>query len=169
IASLRETAEWLETFHGYMIMLISYFMAGGTAALAQMCVAGQPTGIAGVAAALGMEAAVFVRCWRMTGEALPPTPACLALIAVAALMAAYQPLVGAWGIVGGVLGGALSGVLAYDVLYGMRVVLGVSMLLALAGWEFLTWLPQVVWQWLVVAGIAVWEVVKVIVQAVRGV
>ncbi|KXZ55133.1 hypothetical protein GPECTOR_3g284 [Gonium pectorale] len=169
LVSLEETAPWLETMHGFMIMLISYFMAGAGAALAQMCVGGQPAGIGGIGAVLGMEAAVAVRVFRFTGEPLPPTAACLATCAVGLLMALYQPLVGPWGIIGGVLGGALSGVLAFEVLWMMRVVLGVSILLGLGAWNLATWLPRALWRLLAAAASLVVGTVLALVQAVRGV
>ncbi|EFJ40758.1 hypothetical protein VOLCADRAFT_119864 [Volvox carteri f. nagariensis] len=170
LASLEETLPWLETLDGFMIMLLSYGMAGAVAGLTQLFLGGQATGIAGLAAALGTEVAVGVRCWRYTGgQLLPPTPACVALLGLSGLMAAYQPLVGTWGILGGILGGALSAVLAYDILYVMRVVIAVTILLGLGAWNLLSWLPRVLFRLVVGLVAVVWGTGVAVVQALRGV
>lgn len=72
-------------------------------------------------------------------------------------------------LVGGVVGGALSGVLAYDVLWLLRVVLGVTMLLCITAWDVLTWLPRQLWRVLVAVAAFAWGTVVAFVQAVRGV
>ncbi|KAG2448434.1 hypothetical protein HYH02_006326 [Chlamydomonas schloesseri] len=166
--SLDFTGAWLETAHGTAILAISLLMAGGGAAAGQL-LAGQPAGIGGIGAALGLEAAVAVRSVRLAGELPPLRAGGLALVAVAVAMAVYQPLVGPWALVGGMVGGALSGVLAYDVLWLLRVVLGVTLLLCITVWDVLTWLPRQLWRLLVAAAMFAWGTVVAIVQAVRGV
>eukprot|EP00198_Chlamydomonas_reinhardtii_P000379 XP_001689714.1 predicted protein [Chlamydomonas reinhardtii] len=166
--SLDFTGAWLETAHGPTILAISLLMAGGGAAAGQL-LAGQPAGIGGIGAALGLEAAVVVRSLRLAGELPPLRAGGVALVGVAAAMAVYQPLVGPWALVGGVVGGALSGVLAYDVLWLLRVVLGVTMLLCITAWDVLTWLPRQLWRVLVAVAAFAWGTVVAFVQAVRGV
>lgn len=169
LASLEETAPWMDTLHGPLILAITYVMAGAGAVLAPMLASSAATSIGGIGAALGMEAAVAVRCWRATRELMPPTPACLACCAAAAVSAVYQPLVGPWGVVGGLLGGALSGILAYDVLYIMRVILAITILSGLLVWNVVTWLPKLAYRVLLFAGMFVWATIEGFVQALRGV
>ncbi|KAG2424542.1 hypothetical protein HXX76_014423 [Chlamydomonas incerta] len=166
--SLDFTAAWLETAHGPAILAVSLIMAGGGAAAGQL-LAGQPVGIGGIGAALGLEAAVAVRSLRLAGELPPLRAGGVALVGVAAAMAVYQPLVGPWALAGGVLGGALSGVLAYDVLWMLRVVVGVTILLCIMAWDVLTWLPRQLWRLLVAVAAFAWGTVVAAVQAVRGV
>ncbi|GIL85228.1 hypothetical protein Vretimale_10719 [Volvox reticuliferus] len=170
LASLEETLPWLETLDGFVIMLVSYGMAGAAVGLAQLLLGSQPSGIAGLGAAVGLEVAVAIRCWRYTrGKLMPPTITCICLLCVAVMMAVYQPLVGPWGILGGILGGALSAVLAYDILYVMRVVIAVTILLGVGAWNLLTWLPRTVWRLVVGVSVVVWGTLVAILQALRGV
>ncbi|GIL55463.1 hypothetical protein Vafri_11006 [Volvox africanus] len=170
LASLEETLPWLETLDGFVIMLVSYSLAGAGVGLAQLFLGSQTSGIAGLGAAVGLEVAVAIRCWRYTGgKLMPPTITCICLLCVATLMAVYQPLVGPWGILGGVLGGALSAVVAYDILYIMRVVIAITLLLGVGAWNLLTWLPRTVWRFVVGVSVVVWGTLVAVLQALRGV
>ncbi|GLI60520.1 hypothetical protein VaNZ11_002526, partial [Volvox africanus] len=168
LASLEETLPWLETLDGFVIMLLSYSLAGAGVGLAQLFLGSQTSGIAGLGAAVGLEVAVAVRCWRYTGgKLMPPTITCICLLCVATLTAVYQPLVGPWGILGGVLGGALSAVVAYDILYIMRVAIAITLLLGVGAWKLLTWLPRTVWRFVVGVSAVLWGTLVAVLQALR--
>ncbi|PNH00471.1 hypothetical protein TSOC_013704, partial [Tetrabaena socialis] len=161
LVSLEETAPWLETLHGFMIMLISYGLAGAGAVAAQMFLGNQAASIAGIGAALGMEAAVSVRTWRTDGEVPGISLPCLLLGCTGALMAV--------GVLGGLVGGALSGVLAYDILWLMRIVLAFALALGVGTWKVVTWAPRMLWRVLSVAAALVVGTAVGVVQAMRGV
>lgn len=69
---------------------------------------------------------------------------------------------------GGVLGGALSGVLAYDVLWLMRLAVGLVLLAWSAVWWLLRAIPAALYRLALVVGMVVGGTVQAVIQSVRS-
>ncbi len=158
VAGISDAGVLLELSLGFTTLLVMLAMCAAFAAAFPIMFSDQRYVLAGVGTLAGMQAALATAGLR-DHRALVVSPRALIYMLLSLFWSWYHPLIGLWSMAGGMLGGVLSVFVAPWLAVGIRLAVGLPLLLGLA-------LARIVWKLFTIVLVFFVQMVQGTVQAI---